>query len=175
MPGESHGQRSLASYSPWGCIHVWKWKKQKTKKWIEIMTYQITSGSQCRRGGGGAGNRALTGPLFHKCKTVIWKGQTICSLKVRQNVLLQLVLFAPKKLQFNSGYHTQVQELCDGAKWLFKSQLYSLNNLFSGELPKMPMAVIRKHSRYHRMGRVWAMGCAWIFWHTNVEARVPAP
>ena len=173
MPGESHGQRSLASYSPWGCIHVWKWKKKK-KQWKEIMTCQIMSGSQCRWGGGGAGNRALTGPLFHKCKTVIWKGQTTCSLKVRQNVLLQLVLFAPKKLQFNSRYHTQVQELCDGAKWLFKSQLCGLN-LFSGELPKMPMAVIRKCSRCHRMGTVWAMGCVWIFWHKNIEARVPVP
>ena len=80
------------------------------------MTRQITSGSQGRRGGGGAGKRALTGPLFHKRKTVIWKGQTICSLEVRQNVLLQLVLFFPKKLQFNSGYHTQVQELSDGVK-----------------------------------------------------------
>ena len=80
------------------------------------MTCQITSGSQCRRGGGGAGNRALTGPLLHKCKTVIRKGQTICSLKVKQNVLLQLVLSAPKKLQFNSGYHTLVEEMCDVAK-----------------------------------------------------------
>ena len=36
LPGESHGQRSLAGYSPWGC-RVWHdWRLQKSESLVEF-------------------------------------------------------------------------------------------------------------------------------------------
>ena len=38
LPGELHGQRSLMSYSPWGC------KESDTTEWLHTFTYRVQVG-----------------------------------------------------------------------------------------------------------------------------------
>ena len=35
FPGESHGQRSLVGYSPWGC------KESDTSEWLHLLTFHV--------------------------------------------------------------------------------------------------------------------------------------
>ena len=73
MPGESHGQRSLAGYSPRGCKeldtteaseHTYIYKVPKIKKQSIETESRLVAGVGRGKKGGGNGNKLLRGKRF---------------------------------------------------------------------------------------------------------------
>ena len=73
LPGESHGQRSLVGYSPWGhtesgkCLHV-TWHSQKKKVIVFLERLWVLVQKKTRQGGG-----EVLSLAHSRCSVNIWE------------------------------------------------------------------------------------------------------